>query len=339
MKRVGQLFDKIFTRENLYQAYLDARKGKRSKQAVFKFEKHLGKNLDDLYQEIHSGNYQPRPYFTFEVREPKSRMIHAPNFRDIVAQHAIYRAVYPIFNKTFIDQSYACRVGMGTHKASAYTQKALRACDPDSYTLKLDIRKFFASIDRNILKLQLQRKIKDERLIDMMMLYAQKDTDIGIPIGNLLSQMYALIYLNPLDHYIKRELKVKSYVRYVDDFILIGQSRQLCVQHLKQIISFISDNLGLVLSKFSIAKVKRGLNFVGYRTWRARRFIRKHSLFKFKKSCKNGNQLSMASILGHACRTDSLPRLITILKEAINHGKNLSVPKGFRRFYGVPCPG
>lgn len=339
MKRVGQLFDKIFTEENIFQAYLDARKGKRSKQAVFKFEKHLGENLAALHQEIHNGTYKPRPYFTFEVREPKLRIIHAPHFRDIVAQHAIYRAIYPIFNKTFIDRSYACRVGMGTHKASEYTQKSLRSCDPDSYTLKLDIRKFFASINRDILRAQLERKIKDKRLIEMMMLYAWKDTPVGIPIGNLLSQLYALIYLNPLDHYIKRVLKVRSYVRYVDDFILIGQSRELCVQHLKQIITFIADKLGLLLSKFSIAKVKRGLNFVGYRTWRTRTFIRKHSLFKFKRSCKQENQKSMASILGHACRSDSLPRLISILKEAINHGKNLSVPKGFRRFYGVPCPG
>lgn len=339
MKRVGGLFDKVFTPENLYQAFLDARKGKRSKRATFEFEKHLGANLDDLHREIHSGTYRPRSYQVFQVTEPKPRIIHAPAFRDIVVQHAIYRFIYPIYNRTFIDQSFACRVGMGTHKASDYTQAALRASDGESYTLQLDIRKFFASIDRSILRSQLVKKVKDERLINIMMMYTEKDTDTGIPIGNLLSQMYALIYLNPLDHFIKRVLKIKKYVRYVDDFILIGISRPDCVRHLKTIITFITDNLHLSLSRFGIQKVKRGLNFVGYRTWRSRRFIRKHSLFKFKRSCKQGNQLSMASILGHACRTDSLPRLISILKESIQNGKNLSVPKNFRSLYGVPCLG
>lgn len=335
MKRVGGLFDRIFTPDNLYQAFLDARKGKRSKRATFEFEKHLGANLDDLHREIHSGIYRPRIYQVFQVTEPKPRTIHAPAFRDIVVQHAIYRFVYPIYNRTFIDQSFACRVGKGTHKASGYTQAALRASDGDSYTLQLDIRKFFASIDRDILRSQLIKKVKDERLINIMMMYAEKDTATGIPIGNLLSQMYALIYLNPLDHFIKRQLKIKNYVRYVDDFILIGISRPECVEHLKTIIAFITDNLHLSLSRSGIQKVKRGLNFVGFRTWRSRRFIRKHSLYKFKRACKRGEQESMASILGHACRTDSLPRLLSILKEHSDHGKNLSVPQSYRRLYGV----
>ena len=339
LKRAGGLFDQVFTRENLYHAYLDARKGKRSKKATFEFEKHLSANLDDLHREIHNGSYRPRPYLVFQVTEPKPRTIHAPEFRDIVMQHAVYRQVYAIYNRTFIDQSFACRAGMGTHKASDYTQAALRASDGDSYTLQLDIRKFFASIDRGILRSLLVKKIKDRRLIDVMMMYAEKDTETGIPIGNLLSQMYALIYLNPLDHFIKRELKIKRYVRYVDDFILIGISREECVRHLATIIRFISDKLHLSLSRSSIQKVKRGLNFVGYRTWRSRRFIRKHSMFKFKRSCQRENQLSVASILGHSCRTDSLPRLITILKGAIQDGKNLSVPKNFRRIYAVSRPG
>ncbi len=335
MKRVGNLFDTIFTPENLYQAYLDARKGKRSKRATFEFEKHLGANLDALHQEIHRGSYRPMPYILFQVKEPKLRTIHAPHFRDIVVQHAIYRAIYPIYNRTFIDQSYACRVGKGTHKASDYTQAALRSSDGDEYSLQLDIRHFFASINRDILRGQLAKKIKDERLIDIMMLYAAKETATGIPIGNLLSQMYALIYLNPLDHFIKRVLKIKKYVRYVDDFILIGISRPECVEHLKTIIAFIAAELHLTLSHYGIQKIKRGLNFVGFRAWRSRRFIRKHSLYKFKRACKRGNQESMASILGHACRTDSLPRLLSILKEHIDHGKNLSVPKSYRRLYRV----
>ena len=111
-----------------------------------------------------------------------------------------------------------------------------------------------------------------------MMLFAEKEEPFGIPIGNLLSQIYALIYLNPLDHFIKRVLKVKHYVRYVDDFILIGLTREKCLEYKKLTVNFLKNELGLVLSKFTIQKIKRGVNFVGYRTWKNRRLIRKYSL-------------------------------------------------------------
>jgi hypothetical protein len=148
MKRAGNLFDSVFSEENLYGAYLDARRGKRKKAACFNFEKNLGANLNDLHARIHCGVYAPKPYFKFTVYEPKTRVIYAPAFYDIVVQHAIYRVVYQIFNGTFINTSFACRIGYGTHRASDYTQQALRSYPSDAYTLKLDIRKFFYSIDR-----------------------------------------------------------------------------------------------------------------------------------------------------------------------------------------------
>lgn len=306
MKRTGNLFEAAFNRENIYSAYLDARRGKRKKAACFQFETRLGANLQSLYDEINGGTYRPRPYFRFIVYEPKERVIYGPAFRDIVAQHAIYRVVYPVFNRTFIDTSFACRVGYGTHRASDFTQWALRQHPGDAYTLKLDVRKFFYSIDRDILRSLIERKIKDGRLVDMMMLYAEMETPAGIPIGNLLSQIYASIYLNPLDHYIKRSLKVRHYVRYVDDFILIGLSRAQCIEYRAAIVDYLRGNLHLELSKSTIARVKRGVNFVGYRTWRSRRFIRKYSLFKFKKEVARGNNAAVVSLLGHAKRTDSL---------------------------------
>lgn len=321
MKRHGQLFEKIFTRENLYQAYLDARRGKRKKQACFQFEINLGANLDAIHREIHQGSYRPRPYFRFKVFEPKERIIHAPAFHDIVIQHALYRVIYPLFNATFIDQSFACRIGKGTHRASDYTQRALRKCDPDSYTLKLDIRKFFFNIDRQILRSLIERKIKDRRLVNLMMLYTECDGPTGIPIGNLLSQLYALIYLNPLDHFVKRVLGVKHYVRYVDDFVLIGLTRGQCLEYRERIVSYLESALRLTLSKSTIQKVRRGVNFVGYRTWAHKRFIRKFSLYRFKRAVRRGNHRSIVSILGHARRTNSLPHMMRIL-EAI-HGTNL----------------
>lgn len=336
MKRVGNLFDAVFSHENLYRAYLDARRGKRKKAACFEFETRLGANLQALYDEIHSGSYRPQPYFKFTIYEPKERVIYGPAFRDIVAQHAIYRVVYEIFNQTFIAASFACRTGYGTHRASDYLQRALRESTAESYTLKLDVRKFFYSIDRAVLRKLIERKLKDRRLVDAMMLYAVMDAPVGIPIGNLLSQLYALIYLNPLDHFIKRVLKVRYYVRYVDDFVLIGLTRPQCIEFRSEIVRFLREELHLELSKSTIARVSRGVNFVGYRTWRSRRFIRKYSLCKFKRMVRRGKQQSVVSLLGHAKRTQSLPYMLNLIKESAN-AQNLRIPKSIRSA-GVPGP-
>lgn len=174
------------------------------------------------------------------------------------------------------------------------------------------------------------KKIKDVRFVDVMMMFADMGTPVGIPIGNLLSQIYALIYMNPVDHFIKRVLKVKHYVRYVDDFILIGITRDQCLCFREKIIQFIKENLGLRLSKSTIQKVRKGLNFVGYRTWKSKKFIRKHSLYKFRRMVKKGNQESAVSILGHAKHTNSLPYMITILRGLKNDFK---IPKNYRQFY------
>ena len=329
MKRYGYLFEQAFTPENLYAAYLDASQCKHKKRACFNFERRLAHNLDRLHQALHDGSYKPQAYYTFTVYEPKARQIYAPAFSDLVVQHAIYRVIYGIFNAGFIDQSFACRKGKGTHKAADYAQQALRESPAGSHTIKLDIRKFFYRINRAILRKQIERKIKDRRFVDVMMLFAEYGEPIGIPIGNLLSQTYALIYLNPLDHFAKRVLKAVRYCRYVDDFIVFGVSRERCNQILADVKAFIAT-LGLELSKYTIAPVRRGINFVGYRTWASRRFIRKHSLFKFRRAAKAAKLDSMASILGHACRTHSLRSLITTIKEHY-HDLYHCLPKVYRR--------
>lgn len=314
MKRYGNLFDITFSKENLYAAYLDAHKGKRKKRATFEFESNLGVNINDLYSRVHDGSYQPDPYFQFKVFEPKERIIHAPSFRDVVVQHAIYRQIYDIFDRTFINTSFACRKGYGTHRASQYTQNAMRKYDPNLYTLKLDIRKFFYSIDRGILRNLIEERMKDSRLVDIMMLFTEMEGDIGIPIGNLLSQIYALIYLNPLDHFIKRDMKVKHYVRYVDDFVLIGLERSAAVNARYTIIDFIRSWLHLELSRSTIQKIKKGINFVGYRTWQSKKFIRKFSLYKFFRMVKQAKLQSIVSIAGHAKNTASLSYMMKRLR-------------------------
>lgn len=326
MKRIGHLYELAFTRDALLIAFHAAARNKRGKRACFNFEKSLASNLDALHNELSDGSYKPRPYYSFMVYEPKPRRIYAPAFRDLVVQHAIYRVVAPIFECGFIDQSFACRIGYGTHKAADYAQAALQQIPRDSYTLKLDIRKFFYRIDRSILRTQIERKIKDARFVDLMTMFADHGEPEGIPIGNLLSQLYALIYLNPLDHYIKRELGIKHYCRYVDDFVLFGISRERALECQRLIIDFIRRELGLELSKSTIAPVARGINFVGYRTWASKRFIRRHSLSNYRLAMRRGEIESAASILGHARHTHSLQHMLRYSKEQ-HHANHCRLPK------------
>lgn len=328
MKRFGYLYDRAFSAEALRTAFHAAARHKHGKRACFNFEKHLASNLDGLQRELAEGSYRPRPYYSFMVYEPKPRRIFAPAFRDLVVQHAIYAVAGPIFDRGFIDQSFACRLGYGTHKAADYAQEALQACPRGSYTLKLDIRKFFYRIDRPTLRGLIERKIKDRRFVDLMMLFADHGEPVGIPIGNLLSQLYALIYLNPVDHFIKRVLGIKRYCRYVDDFVLFGLTRPALLACKARIVAFIA-NLGLELSKATLARVTRGINFVGYRTWISKRFVRRRSLYTFRQSIKRGLMESAVSVLGHARRTHSLQHLLRSLKEK-DHALYCQLPKVYR---------
>lgn len=330
MHRAGNLYPNAFDLDALLRAYEDARRNKRGSRSCFEFERHLGWNLTRLVEELAADTYRPRDYFTFWVYEPKPRLIHAPAFRDRVVQHAIYRVIGPIFERGFIDQSFACRAGMGTHAAADYAQAALQTSPRDSYTLKLDVRRFFYRINRSILRALVERRIKDSRMVDLMMQFAVMEGDVGVPIGNLLSQLYALIYLNPADHFIKRELKVKRYARYVDDLVLFGLTRDQALEYKEQIQTFLRTRLHLEYSKWTIAPVARGVNFVGYRTWSGKRFVRRRSLYNFRHAVRAGRFESINSILGHAKRTHSLQHLLNYTMEH-DHDLYRRLPKNYRR--------
>jgi retron-type reverse transcriptase len=308
-KTYKKLFNECFTIDALFEAFNNAKKGKRNKHQVVEFTRKLGVNIVQLHKEIHDGTYEPLPYKNFKVYEPKERIIYAPHFRDTIVQHAIYSVIYPIFDKGFIDDNYGCRVGKGTHRAANKTQEFMRNSKDDNYFLQLDIRKFFYRIDRDILFKLIQNKIKDDKLLVIIKKFIRYPDVTGIPIGNLLSQLFALIYLNPVDHYIKRELKCKLYVRYVDDFVLFNLPKETANDFKNKIEKFISDNLKLELSKFNISKVNNGINFVGYRTKKRTRLIRKHSLYNFKKKLKQQKIDSINSITSHALNTTSFDYL------------------------------
>ena len=336
-KRHGALFERMFTLDALYQAYLKARQRKRKKFTIAAFERNLGANLQRLHDELHSGTYQPRPYKTFEVFEPKRRVIYAPHFRDVVVQHAMYAVLYPIMDASFCYESWGCRVGKGTHGAADRAQRCLRASRPDSYILQLDVRKFFYRIDRNILASLWERKIKDQRVLTLLGTFASYPDATGIPIGNLLSQLGALVYLNPLDHFIKRELGIARYVRYVDDFILFDLDREQAHQLRERIETWLAERLRLELSKWSVHQVKRGINFVGFRTWRKTRFVRKHALDNFSRALRRGKTASVVSALGHARHTASFAHMVRRCAEvpAVLAEPTARCPTFF---WSHPCP-
>lgn len=286
----------------LHRAFLNASKGKRNKKAVYEFENNLSVNLEKLRVRILLNSYTPDAPRKFMVTEPKLREIAAPSFRDSVVQHAIYMLVYPLFDAGFIHDSYGCRKHKGTHRASDALQKMMRKCDGNAYFLQLDIRKYYYNIPHDLLKERLERKIDDKDLVDLMMRFAG-DNGKGLFIGNLLSQLYGLIYLDRLDHWIKRVKKQKHYVRYVDDFIVVGLPHSKAKELKYEIEQYLKEKMHLELSKFHIQKIKKGINFVGFRTWRTTRYVRKRSLHNFNKALKNNKITSLVSIIGNTKRT------------------------------------
>lgn len=294
----------IASEEALYEAFLDARKGKRNRGPVERYERNLAVNLMDTRKALLDGSYHPKLTRQFMVTEPKPRVIDAPAFYDSVVQHSIYRAVYPAFDRGFIHDNYGCRIGKGTHRAADQLQRFMRQCDGDDYYLQLDIRKFYYSIDHNILQERVSRKVGDPKITNLMMQFVGSGST-GLFIGNLLSQLFGLIYLDQLDHHVKRHLKIKRYVRYVDDFVLVGLTLNEAKQLKSHIAHWLGDNLKLELSKWRIAKVKQGINFVGFRTWRSTRFVRRRSMRNFSKALRAEKVDSVRSILANAKHTAS----------------------------------
>jgi hypothetical protein len=247
-------------------------------------------------------------------------------------QHAIYATISPIFEATFLADSYGCRVGGGAHRASDALQRAMRAAPDGAYLLQMDVRRFYYRIDHAILRGLIERKIKDRRLVDLMMVFARDgNEDVGLPIGNLLSQIYALIYLDALDHHIKRDLRVSDYARYVDDMILVAASKPEAARIKTSVEAFLADRLRLALSKWSISPIAKGANFVGFRTWRRRRFVRKRALYTFSKAMTRGRVDSLNSILGHAHRTSSLGHMMRRLTdESPDLARHVTPPRSSR---------
>ena len=253
-------------------AHQKARKGKRSKKSVVLFEMKLEDNLLKIKEELASLSYIPSPYKTFLINDPKERLISATAYKDRVIHHAICNIIEPIFERTFIDDSYANRKKKGTHAAIKRFQSFMTEND---YVLKCDIRKYFASINHQKLKEVIRRKIKCRAtlvLIDKIV-DSGNPNGKGLPIGNLTSQFFANVYLNELDHFVKEKLKL-PYCRYVDDFVLLSNSKTELDNAKTEIIVFLeSYQLKIHPHKSHIIPSKEGVNFLGQRVFSTYRLL------------------------------------------------------------------
>jgi RNA-directed DNA polymerase len=278
VKIYKNVFEKIISTENLFLAWDKFKKGKRQKLDVQKFEFNLEENLFKLQRELKSQTYIHGPYKSFYIQDPKLRNIHKAKVKDRILHHAVFNILSPIFETAFIPHSFSCRVGKGTHKGVNQLASFLRKVSKNNrracFVLKCDIKKFFYTIDHQILISIIKKRIKDKKVLliieevieSFISGYSTLFERKGLPLGNLTSQLFANIYLNELDQFIKHKLREKYYLRYTDDFAIIGEDEFQLRRTINPINNFLKNRLKLTIhpKKIIIRKYYQGIDFLGY---------------------------------------------------------------------------
>lgn len=264
MKRHGNLYDKICELSNIELAYRDAKAGKSYRDKVKKVEKNKEVLLNGIRTMLLNKTFHTSEYKTKDIFIPKPRTLYIlPFYPDRIVQHALLNIIIPIWDNLFIDQSFSCRKGKGPHKASHLCMKhTLRF----KYVLQCDISKFYPSINHEILKKVVRKKIKDKDVLWLIDdIIDSTNTPTNVPIGNFTSQWLGNLYLNELDMFVKHELRVKNYVRYCDDFLIFGDSKEELWKMSKKCQDFLKSRLSLDMKKHKVYPCSRGIDFMGYR--------------------------------------------------------------------------
>ena len=312
MQRFGNIYDSMVSAEALFQAWNCFKAGKTKREDVANFEWKLERNIFALHSDLKNRAYRHGPYSSFFITDPKQRHIHKATVRDRVVHHAVFQVLNPIFEPTFIADSYSCRVDKGTHKGvealSRMVRKISKNYTTPCFVLKCDVRKFFDSIDHHILLEILGKRIADPdvlRLLEtivrsfpagQMNLFERK----GVPIGNLTSQLFANVYMNEFDQFMKHDCRMEHYARYTDDFVVVSPSRKALVDLLPKIRDFLRDRLRLELhpKKVTIRQPHQGIDFLGY-------VIRPHSQILRTKTKKR--MLKKLAEQTQACNAEVIP--------------------------------
>ncbi len=267
-------FEDIISVENLLEAWKEFIKGKRGKRDVQEFSLHLMDNILEVHNDLSNHTYKHGGYQAFHIFDPKPRHIHKASVRDRLLHHAIYRILYPFFDRTFIADSFSCRKDKGVHKAlnrfrslsHIVSKNNTRTC----WILKCDIKKFFASVDHEALLRILKTYIPDKNIIwllqEVIKSFSSARQGLGLPLGNLTSQLFVNIYMNKFDHLVKHQLKAPCYIRYADDFVILSQDRKWLEGELPKIRDFLWSHLRLQLhpDKISIRTFASGVDFLGW---------------------------------------------------------------------------
>lgn len=301
-------WDSIISVENLLAAWREFVRGKRKKQDVQEFQYHLMDNIFVLHSELRNGIYKHGGYYAFKISDPKPRDIHKALVRDRLLHHAIYRQLYPFFDKKFIADSYSCRDNKGTHRAMnrfrSFGYKVSRNNTRTCWVLKCDIRKFFASIDQSILLQIVSKHITDKSVVTLIQNVVSSFPK-GLPLGNLTSQLLVNVYMNEFDQFCKHTLKAKYYIRYADDFVFISEDKKSLEALLPRVAEFLGEKLALNLhpDKVCIKTLSSGVDFLGWVHFPTHRVLRtstkKRMLRNLAEERKEARVQSYRGLLSH----------------------------------------
>jgi len=319
MKRINNLYERICSIENLQLADSIARKGKAKQPGVIAHDKNREANIQQLHEMLMNKTYRTSEYTTFTIFEPKERIIfRLPYFPDRILHHAVMNVLEPVFVSTFTADTYSCIKGKGIHAAAKAVKRALNDVENTRYCLKLDVKKFYPSVDHATLKQLLRRKIKDNDLL--WLLDEIIDSTDGLPIGNYLSQYFANFYFTYFDHWMKEEKRVRYYFRYADDLVILSNSKPCLHQLLADISAYLQDNLKLIVKgNYQVFPVdSRGIDFVGYVFYHTHTLLRKTIKQNFARMLKkNRNAQSIASYAGWAKHCNSKNLMKKLLNEKL----------------------
>lgn len=315
-------YDCIISRENLYEAWKGFVKGKKYKKDVADFSLKLDSRLRDIHYSLKLGTYTHGSYIHFRIADPKPRDIHKALVKDRLVHHLLYNALYPYFDRKFIFDSYSCRDNKGTHRAverfRTFIQKVGKNNTKTVWVLKCDVRKFFASIDHEILFSVLGRHIEDDQLIRLLKNIVHSfngQSGKGLPLGNLTSQLLVNMYMNEFDQYVKHTLKIKYYIRYADDFVFLSTDKKELENLLPVLISFLEENLKLTLhpDKVFIKTIASGVDFLGWVTFPThcvpRTSTKKRMIKRLTKNQKPESIASYKGMLSHG-NTHKLGKIV-----------------------------
>jgi RNA-directed DNA polymerase len=289
MKTHKNLLPRVAAFENLVRAFGEASRGKRDQPDVQRFEFALEERLWEITRELEAERYQWGGYRAFWIFDPKQRLIRAAPFRDRVVHHALYQVLAPIVERGYITDSYACRVGRGSLAAVRRYEEYVRRQGGRGYVLKGDVMQYFPSVNHAVLQGLLRRKIGDARvlrLLDRLIASGDEGGGTGMPIGNLTSQLFANLYLDPLDHFVKEVLRRRFYIRYMDDFVILAEEKAELWEVLGAVEGFLLERLRLSLQwqRTSVTPVAAGVDFLGYVVFPAgHKRVRRRNVTRFRR--------------------------------------------------------